>query len=238
MLESVWKSWPLADVGPSGWASWTVHVGPRLSVHKCRTVHNAWDREFWSAGRPRVPPPPPMPSDLVVLLLPGAFSVTTPCGIFDVWGLPTIIFFPLSLSAISGRTKKTFLFLSSTILTGHGCLSTCISWKFNRPSFMADCIYRRKILQSLVAWEKKLCHLQWTRLFNSSRREISLTNSSGPCRTEAKSANSSCSPEKKCSWNFCSNSSQELIELGGNVAYHTNVVPVRVARINGQGKLP
>jgi hypothetical protein len=49
-----------------------------------------------------------------------------------------------------------------------------------------------------------------------------------PYRTEAKSYNSNlCSLEKKSSWNFCSNCSQELMELGGRAIYHVNAVPVR-----------
>jgi hypothetical protein len=63
------------------------------------------------------------------------------------------MFFPLPLSVTLGRTKI-FLLASSTILTENGCVSTCISWKINQPSFMPDCICLRKTLQSLVAWKR------------------------------------------------------------------------------------
>jgi hypothetical protein len=51
---------------------------------------------------------------------------------------------------------------------GKGSVSICISWNFNHPSLMADWICRRNTLQSLVAWENELCHLQYARRFSSS----------------------------------------------------------------------
>jgi hypothetical protein len=38
-------------------------------------------------------------------------------------------------------------------LTGKGFWSTCIFWSTKRPSLIVYCICRRKLLQSLVAWE-------------------------------------------------------------------------------------
>jgi hypothetical protein len=56
----------------------------------------------------------------------------------------------------------------------------------------------------------------------------SLTDSSFPCRRATRSTKSnSLSPEKKWSWNFCSKSPHDEIELGGKVAYHANAVPVK-----------
>lgn len=104
--------------------------------------------ELWSVVRS----PLPLAPSVLLVFLPGAFWATTPHDSFVVWGSPMMMPFPLSLSATSGRTK-TFLFVSSIILTENGCVFTCISWKLNRPSFMVDCICQQKTLQS--SWHEK-----------------------------------------------------------------------------------
>jgi hypothetical protein len=73
------------------------------------------------------------------------------------WSQTTTLL-PLPLSATFGRTN--LLCPRSIILIGNDSLLICISWKLNRPSFIVDCIRPRKILQSLVAWKKELCHLR------------------------------------------------------------------------------
>jgi hypothetical protein len=65
MLEDEWMLWPLVAAGPLGWVIWTVHVGSRLSGHRCRTNHNTRDTELWLAARS---PLPPSASGLISLL--------------------------------------------------------------------------------------------------------------------------------------------------------------------------
>jgi hypothetical protein len=55
-------------------------------------------------------------------------DVFGPCSCFvtNMRGSPMMMPFPLPLSAISGRTK-TFSHVRSIVLSGNGCVSTCIS---------------------------------------------------------------------------------------------------------------
>ena len=53
-------------------------------------------------------------------------------------------------------------------MIGNDALSSCISYKANRPSLTADCICQWKALRSLVAWDEELCHLQYACRFSSS----------------------------------------------------------------------
>ena len=69
------------------------------------------------------------------------------------------------------------LTLSKSILgTGNDTLSSFTSCIANRPSLTVDWIFRRKILQSLVAWEKVLCHLQYACCFSSSSGGMTCDN--------------------------------------------------------------
>jgi hypothetical protein len=139
-----WCLWPWADylaksAGLSVWAPDRPRIGVRLSAmlgsgYRARLLN-------WVC--------PLAPLDLLVSLF-GAFRAISSYNIFDVRGSLMMMFSPLPLSATSRRTKIS-LHVDSMILTGNGCVSTCISWKANRPSFMADYICRRKTLQSLVA---------------------------------------------------------------------------------------
>jgi hypothetical protein len=132
----MWALQPLVVVGPSDWVGRTVHVGSGRSGHRCWTIHDVRDKEFWWVAWSSLPPTP----SILLVFLPGAFWVTTPRDIFDVQGSPMTMLLPLSLPVTWGQTKI-YLFAGSIILTENGSVSTCISWKFNRPSFMADCIY-------------------------------------------------------------------------------------------------
>jgi hypothetical protein len=89
---------------------------------------------------------------------------------YHLQGLPLVVsllsndyIFSFNISAWSDRIS-TLVFDNSRVLTnallGKGFSSTCISWNFKRPSLIADCICRRKVLQSLVAWEKELWNFQ------------------------------------------------------------------------------
>jgi hypothetical protein len=117
----------------------------------------------------------------LVFLLFGAFWVTTLRDIFGVYGSPMTIFLSLLLSVAHGRTM-TFFLVGSNVVIGTGGLSIFTSfWNLNRPSFIADCICRRKTTQSLVLWRKETCHLQYIRPFNSSTRGIICDNLLLPC---------------------------------------------------------
>jgi hypothetical protein len=119
------------------------------------------------------------PPTLKVVMV--TFKVSPPSGVFSATtflqeillfssafhGSPMITYLPLPLSAMLGRIR-TFLPSKSITFIGKGSVSTCISWNFNRPSLMADWIYHQNTLQSLVAWENELCHLQYARCFSSS----------------------------------------------------------------------
>ena len=86
-----------------------------------------------------------------------------------------ITFLPFAPSACWGWRSTFALFRSIVCMlvwTGNGVLSIFISGKINRPSFMADYTWRRKTLQSLVAWEWELWNLQYARCFNSSSSGI------------------------------------------------------------------
>ena len=74
---------------------------------------------------------------------------------------PMIMFFPLVDLAWLGQIKTLEFFNSSTcVCIGKGFWSICIVGGINHPSSMADCIFLRSTLQSLVAWEKVLWNLQ------------------------------------------------------------------------------
>jgi hypothetical protein len=60
---------------------------------------------------------------------------------------------PLVASPWCSRTN-TLGCCKSMVLIGKGVLSTWISWKVKRLSFMADWTCRWSTLQSLVVWEK------------------------------------------------------------------------------------
>jgi hypothetical protein len=142
---------PRLDVGPSVMCS----MGSRACSLVC-----AW---------------PPVPEVVMV-----TFRVFPPSGVFSGTTfmqeillfpsascvLPVIISLLLPLSVVPGRIR-TLLHSKSITFSGKGYVSTCISWNFNRPSLMADWICRRNTLQSLVAWENELCHLQYARRFSS-----------------------------------------------------------------------
>jgi hypothetical protein len=68
---------------------------------------------------------PPVSSDFLAFLSK-TFQAISFCDMIDMRGLSMTMPLPLPLSAISGRTK-TFLHVSSTVLIGKGCVSTCIS---------------------------------------------------------------------------------------------------------------
>ena len=94
-------------------------------------------------------------------------------------GSPIMTFFPFAPSACVGRSSTFGLFSSrvwTLVCIGKGVLSTCISESTNHLSLMADCTWRRKTLQSLVACEKELCHLQYAWRFNSSADGIAWDN--------------------------------------------------------------
>ena len=115
----------------------------------------------------------------------GVYSATTSLArilsfAFIGLGSPITTFFPWAPSACSGR-RRTFGLFSYKVWTGKGVLSTCISESTNRLSSTADWICRRKILQSLVAWEKELCHLQYACLFSSSGGGIAWDKWMFPC---------------------------------------------------------
>jgi hypothetical protein len=102
----------------------------------------------------------------------GVLSVTTLLQEFFLFSStfrasPMMTSLPLPLSAALGRIR-TFLPSKSITFIGKSSVSTCISWNFNRPSLMADWICRRNTLQSLLAWENELCHLQYAWRFSSS----------------------------------------------------------------------
>jgi hypothetical protein len=87
----------------------------------------------------------------------GSFSITSlrdgagPAS-FSSLASSMTTFFPFVISACSGQIKIVG-FSKSSLLIGNGFQSIYISLRLNRPSLMADCTYRRKTLQSLVAWE-------------------------------------------------------------------------------------
>jgi hypothetical protein len=150
----VWRLAPLAIGGLSDWVSQTICMNTEPSARRCR---QSVMLESWSRARLLNWAYPPMPLNLVVFLSgPSEQSLLATCSTCEdhQWRC-----FCLAFIAISDRTK-TFLLVGSIILKGNACVSTYIFKKNNRPSFMADCICRRKILQLLVAWEKGLCHLQ------------------------------------------------------------------------------
>ena len=74
-------------------------------------------------------------------------------------GSPMTTFFPFVDSAWLGRIR-TLGFCNSTVCTGKGLLSIWICGTTNHPSLRIDWICLLNTLQSLVAWENKLCHLQ------------------------------------------------------------------------------
>jgi hypothetical protein len=163
-----------------------------LVLRRCRTVRwNAPDPSSDVTDRPRLGTGPsamrsmgscacplvctcPLVPEFVMV----TFSVSPPLGVFSATTfLQAILLFPpasralpmmtslsLPLSAVLGRIR-TFFPLKSIIFIGKGFVS---SWNFNRPSLMADWICHRNTLQSLVAWENELCHLQYARRFSSS----------------------------------------------------------------------
>lgn len=57
---------------------------------------------------------------------------------------------------------------SHQVFTGKDWLPNCMSRNFNQPSSIDDCFCPRKTLQSLIAWEKELCHLQYALFFITS----------------------------------------------------------------------
>jgi hypothetical protein len=138
-----------------------------------RTVRDAQHRLLLSPLGPHLPPVPE-----VVMV---TFRVSPPSEVFCATTflqktlllssasrvLPMMTSLPFSLLAVLGR-NRTFLPSKSIMFMGKGSVSTCISWNFNRPSLMANWICQRNILQSLVAWENELWHLQYARRFSSS----------------------------------------------------------------------
>jgi hypothetical protein len=74
------------------------------------------------------------------------------CDIFDTRGSPMAMFLLLPLLANFGRTK-TFLLISSIILTGNGCVSTCISLNSIGPHLWLI-VSVDKNVTIMVAWKK------------------------------------------------------------------------------------
>jgi hypothetical protein len=179
LFHFVWGLTPLAMGRLFGWVSWTICMSSGSFARKCRTGRDARVREMCSAAQLSMPP---APSNLLVFLS-GAFRAILSYDMFDVRGSPVTMLLPLS--AIFGRTT-TFL-LVGLLYWQEMVVSTCISWKTNRPSIMVDCFYRQKTIQSLVVWEKELCHLQWACLLNSSIGEIICVNLMLPFYTSSSS---------------------------------------------------
>jgi hypothetical protein len=151
----VWRLVLLSMGGLYGLVSWTICMSIGPSVRRCRTVRDAQGRYLCSTVRLSLPPD----ASRLVNLFVRSFPSNSSLWYIRRARITSDDVFPLPLSDTSGRIK-TLLFASSIVLIENGCVSTCISWKLNRPSFMADCICLRKTLQSLVAWLKELCHLQ------------------------------------------------------------------------------
>lgn len=85
---------------------------------------------------------------IIVPFLSEAFQVVTRDG-FSVRGLLMTTFLPLSLSTSFGQIRTFFLFISSALM-GNNCLSICISWKTNRPSY-----------KPIVSADRKHCNRCW-----------------------------------------------------------------------------
>lgn len=80
------------------------------------------------------------------------------------WWLPMTMLSHLFLSIASGEPELS----SHQVFTGKDWLPNCMSRNFNQLSSIDDCFCPQKTLQSLIAWEKELCHLQYALFFISS----------------------------------------------------------------------
>lgn len=80
------------------------------------------------------------------------------------WGLPKTMLSHLFLLIASCEPELS----SHQVFTRKDWLPNCMSRNFNQPSSIDDCFCPRKTLQSLIAWEKELCHLQYALFFISS----------------------------------------------------------------------
>jgi hypothetical protein len=116
-------------------------------------------------------------------VLPFVWSLSSNQYVWHIWRvrITNNDIFSLLLSVTHGRIE-TFLLVGSNVVAGTcGMLIFTSFWNLNRPSFIADCICRRKTSQLLVLWRKESCHLQYTRPFNSSTGGLICDNSILPC---------------------------------------------------------
>lgn len=161
--------------GPSSLHSWSVLDCPRVSGLSTQTVRRMQDRWPWSGVQSCLP--------LGASDLSFVWSLPSNHSMWHIWlaRITSNDILSLFLLVAHGRTK-TFLLVGSNMVTRTGGLSIFTSFlNLNWPSFIADCICRRKTTQSLVLWRKEPCHLQYTRPFNSSTGGIVCDNLILPC---------------------------------------------------------